>query len=78
MSLCLAQMWRSSLETLASGEKIGMLRLDINSCSPLNGKQHFRPTSQRVNHNKQTEVPLQVVSLLQGMAAVTFPSHTRG
>ena len=39
------------LEMLASREKIGTSRLDINSSSPLNGKQHFCPTSQDFNES---------------------------
>ena len=56
------------LKTLVSREKIKTLRLDINSCSPLNWKQHFCPTSQPFNVNKQTRLPLWGVFLLQCIA----------
>ena len=56
MSLCLAEMWRSFLEMHALRKKIGISRLDINSYSPLNGKQYFYPTSQCFNVKKQTRL----------------------
>ena len=35
--------------TLASREKIGTSRVDINWCSPITWKQHFCPASQSTN-----------------------------
>ena len=77
MSLCFAQTWRSFLETQASREKIGTSRLDMNSRSTPNEKQRFCPTSKRFNVNKETRLPLQVVLLLQCIAAHYFPTCQR-
>ena len=69
------QQQQQQKKTLASREKIGTSRVDINWCSPITWKQHFCPAPQSTNKPDCHQRSCFYCSTLQ---RITFLQHTRG